>query len=75
MRIGFIGLGVMGRPMARNLLAAGHELVVSDFNKTAAEELIDLGAIRGGLVQHYERLANTRIKRAERSKTAERAES
>ncbi len=29
MRIGFIGLGVMGAPMARNLAAAGHELVVS----------------------------------------------
>ena len=27
-RIGFIGLGVMGQPMARNLVAAGHELTV-----------------------------------------------
>ncbi|HEY3563121.1 MAG TPA: NAD(P)-binding domain-containing protein, partial [Kribbella sp.] len=28
MKIGFVGLGVMGRPMADNLLAAGHELSV-----------------------------------------------
>ena len=30
MRIGFIGLGIMGKPMAKNLLKAGHELVVFD---------------------------------------------
>ncbi len=28
--IGFIGLGIMGRPMARNLMAAGYELTVLD---------------------------------------------
>ena len=28
--VGFIGLGIMGRPMARNVLAAGYELVVYD---------------------------------------------
>jgi 2-hydroxy-3-oxopropionate reductase len=44
MRIGFIGLGVMGRPMARNLVTAGHELVVSEHSKAAAEELAELGA-------------------------------
>jgi 2-hydroxy-3-oxopropionate reductase len=33
-RVGFIGLGVMGRPMARNLLAAGHDLVL--FSRTRA---------------------------------------
>jgi 2-hydroxy-3-oxopropionate reductase len=47
MRIGFIGLGIMGKPMAKNLLAAGHQLVVSDHNKAAAEELAELGAARG----------------------------
>ena len=30
MKVGFIGLGVMGRPMAKNLLKAGHELFVYD---------------------------------------------
>jgi 2-hydroxy-3-oxopropionate reductase len=47
MQIGFIGLGIMGKPMARNLLAAGHQLVVSDHNKAAADELIELGASLG----------------------------
>ena len=30
MKIGFIGLGIMGKPMAKNLVKAGYELVVSD---------------------------------------------
>ena len=30
MKIGFIGLGIMGRPMALNLKNAGHELIVPD---------------------------------------------
>lgn len=44
MKIGFIGLGIMGRPMAKNLVKAGHELYVNDFNKDAIEELVSLGA-------------------------------
>ncbi|TQS41915.1 2-hydroxy-3-oxopropionate reductase [Cryptosporangium phraense] len=44
MQIGFIGLGIMGRPMSRNLLAAGHDLVVSEHNAAAAEELAAAGA-------------------------------
>ena len=44
MEIGFIGLGIMGKPMAKNLVKAGHALVVSDHNAAAAAELVDLGA-------------------------------
>jgi len=44
MKIGFIGLGIMGKPMAKNLLKAGFELIVLDFNKLAVEELVALGA-------------------------------
>lgn len=44
MKIGFIGLGIMGRPMAKNLVKAGHELVVYDFNKDAVEDLVSCGA-------------------------------
>jgi len=44
MKIGFIGLGIMGKPMAKNLIKAGYELVVSDINKDAVEELKALGA-------------------------------
>lgn len=44
MKIGFIGLGIMGRPMAKNLIKAGHELTVFDFNKEAVADLISCGA-------------------------------
>jgi 2-hydroxy-3-oxopropionate reductase len=42
--IGFIGLGIMGKPMAKNLLKAGYNLVVYDINKGAVDELVSLGA-------------------------------
>ncbi len=44
MKIGFIGLGIMGKPMSKNLLKAGYELVVSGHNKAVAEEMKALGA-------------------------------
>ena len=44
-RIGFVGLGIMGRPMARNLLKAGYPLVVFDLNKDAMEDLVKAGAL------------------------------
>lgn len=44
MKVGFIGLGIMGRPMAKNLLKAGHEVVVFDFNPAAVEDLVSAGA-------------------------------
>ncbi len=44
MKIGFIGLGIMGRPMAKNLIAAGHELTVHDMHQKNEAELIAAGA-------------------------------
>ena len=44
MKVGFIGLGIMGKPMSKNLVKAGHELVVFDFNKDAVAELVEAGA-------------------------------
>ena len=44
MKIGFIGLGIMGKPMAKNLLKAGYELTVFDLNKAAVEEVVAAGA-------------------------------
>lgn len=45
MKIGFIGLGIMGKPMAKNLVRAGYELVVADkFAAAAVEELVAMGA-------------------------------
>ena len=45
-RIGFIGLGIMGKPMARNLLKAGYELTVYDIVGEPVEELVTDGATR-----------------------------
>jgi len=42
--IGFIGLGIMGKPMARNLQKAGYQLIVYDINKEAINELVKEGA-------------------------------
>ena len=42
--LGFVGVGVMGRPMARRLLETGHGLVVYDLNPEAVAELVALGA-------------------------------
>lgn len=49
-RIGFIGLGRMGRPMASNLRRKGFELVVHDVNESAVSALTELGAKTGGSV-------------------------
>lgn len=44
MKVGFIGLGIMGKPMSKNLVKAGHDLVVYDFNQSSIDELVALGA-------------------------------
>ena len=49
-KIGFIGLGRMGRPMALNLRKKGFELVVFDVNKIAMQELLASGAQSAGTV-------------------------
>ncbi len=44
-RVGFIGTGIMGRPMACNLLKAGYSLTVHNRTKAKAQPLLDKGAI------------------------------
>ncbi|MCX7780411.1 MAG: 2-hydroxy-3-oxopropionate reductase [Negativicutes bacterium] len=44
MKVGFIGLGIMGKPMSKNLLKAGYELVVMDKNQEAVREVVAAGA-------------------------------
>ena len=44
MKIGFIGLGYIGRHMARNLVKGGHELTVFDLRREAADEVLSMGA-------------------------------
>lgn len=46
MRVGFVGLGTMGAPMARNLLAAGHGLTVHNRTREREEPLAAAGAAR-----------------------------
>ena len=43
-KIGFIGLGIMGKPMSKNLLKAGYRLMVLDLNQSTVDELVSLGA-------------------------------
>lgn len=44
MKIGFIGLGIMGKPMSKNLLKAGYEVVVYNRSKASVDEIVALGA-------------------------------
>lgn len=44
LKIGFIGLGIMGKPMAKNLLKAGHHLKVFNRSKESVNELVSMGA-------------------------------
>lgn len=45
-KVGYIGLGIMGGSIARNLIKAGHELVVHNRSQQAVDELVALGATR-----------------------------
>jgi len=44
MKIGFIGLGIMGKPMAKNILKAGYELVVTTHKQAVIDEMVAAGA-------------------------------
>jgi 2-hydroxy-3-oxopropionate reductase len=54
-KIGFIGLGIMGRPMAKNLLKAGYSLKVYDLNKSAVADLVSSGAEEGASISEVAR--------------------
>ncbi len=44
MKVGFIGLGIMGKPMCKNVLKAGYEVIAYDFNEAAVNEVVEAGA-------------------------------
>lgn len=46
MKVGFIGLGIMGKPMSKNLVKAGYDLVVYNRSQSKADELVEMGAAR-----------------------------
>lgn len=49
-KLGFVGLGIMGRPMAKNLLKGGYDLAVYDLNKEVVKEFVQDGAEEKDLV-------------------------
>jgi 3-hydroxyisobutyrate dehydrogenase len=58
MRIGFIGIGSMGRPMSINLLRAGYELTVYDIREEAMEAPVRLGAKAAGSPKEVSRTSD-----------------
>jgi len=46
-KIGFIGVGIMGKPMAKNLIDAGYDMIVYDIIEKALNEIVEYGADRG----------------------------
>ena len=44
LKVGYIGLGLMGKPIAKNILKAGFPLIVHNRSSRAVEELVNLGA-------------------------------
>ena len=53
MKVGFIGLGIMGKPMSKNLLKAGYSLVVADRNPEAIADVIAAGAETASTVRRH----------------------
>ncbi len=51
MKVGYIGLGIMGKPMARNILKSGFPLVVHNRSQAAVEALVREGAVRASTPQ------------------------
>lgn len=60
-KIGFIGLGLMGKPMARNLAKAGAELIVHNRSTASVDELVKEGMIAGGSPVETAKRADTII--------------
>ncbi|HET6947627.1 MAG TPA: 2-hydroxy-3-oxopropionate reductase [bacterium] len=59
--IGFIGLGIMGKPMARNLIKAGHRLIVHDRVEAPVREIVSLGAQAPGSARQVAALSDVVI--------------
>ena len=61
MKIGFIGLGIMGRHMSKNLMKAGYELVVTDINKDAVADAVAAGAVAAASAKDVAKACTTII--------------
>jgi 2-hydroxy-3-oxopropionate reductase len=60
-KIGFVGLGIMGKPMAKNLIKAGYQLVVYDIIAGSVAELVAAGAVSADSPSAVATLAGTII--------------
>jgi len=60
-KLGFIGLGAMGLPMTRNLVAAGHQVTVASRSRPPVDEAMAFGAIDGGTVTDVARSSEVLI--------------
>jgi 2-hydroxy-3-oxopropionate reductase len=60
-RVGFVGLGVMGKPMARNLIKAGHELVLHSRTRASVDEVADEGGTAASSPREVAEQADTVI--------------
>ena len=60
-KVGFVGLGTIGRPMATNVVKKGFALTVFDLNQAAMAELIDLGAEGRGTAAEVARASDVVI--------------
>lgn len=70
--VGFIGLGIMGRPMALNLVRAGHDLVVLSRSPGPVAELVGAGAMAGATAAEVGAAATTVITMLPDTETVER---
>ena len=59
--IGFVGLGIMGRPMVKNLIKAGYSVTVYDIVKAAVEEMVSEGASQSPSAAEVAKEVNTVI--------------
>lgn len=57
-KIGFIGLGIMGKPMAANLLKAGYSLAVFDIRPEPVKEITGKGAEKGNSLKHVAEISD-----------------
>ena len=60
-RVGFVGLGVMGKPMARNLIGAGHDLVLYSRRRASVDEVAQDGGTAAGSPREVAEQADTVI--------------
>jgi 3-hydroxyisobutyrate dehydrogenase-like beta-hydroxyacid dehydrogenase len=69
--VGFIGLGMMGAPMATNIAKAGHQLVVYDIDKRKVEHFVSLGALAAESPADVARQASTVVSMVDTTTQAE----